>query len=51
MYKKLFLMILILCLLLCGCGAEDEAPAAPVATEFTAAGMHLTLTDAFAEKQ
>ena len=50
MNKKLFLMILTLCLLLCGCGAEDEAPAEPVAKEFAAAGLHLTLTDAFAEK-
>ena len=51
MYKKLFLMILTLCLLLCGCGAEDEVPAEPVAKEFTAAGLHLTLTEDFAEKQ
>lgn len=51
MYKKLFLMILTLCLLLCGCTAEEEVSDAPVPTEFTAAGLHLTLTDAFAEKQ
>ena len=51
MKKESLLMILLtLCLLLCGCAAEDEQPAAPVATEFAAAGMHLTLTDAFAEK-
>ena len=50
MYKKLLLMILTLCLLLCGCGAEDEAPAEPAAKEFVAAGLHLTLTDAFVEK-
>jgi hypothetical protein len=50
MYKKLFFMILTLCLLLCGCGADAEAPAEPVEKEFAAAGLHLTLTDAFAEK-
>ncbi len=51
MNKKLFLMILTLCLLLCGCGADEELPAEPVAKEFVGAGLHLTLTEDFAEKQ
>ena len=50
MYKKLFLMILTLCLLLCGC-AKEELPAEPVVKDFAAAGLHLTLTEDFAEKQ
>lgn len=51
MSKKPVFMILILCLLLCGCTSKDEPSTEPVATEFIADGMHLTLTDAFSEKQ
>lgn len=50
MKLKLFPVLLALCLLLCGC-AKDDAPVGPVAAEFSAAGMHITLTDAFTEKQ
>lgn len=50
--KKTILMILLtLCLLLCGCQTQDEEPAAPVLQDFSAAGMNLTLTEDFAEKQ
>lgn len=48
---KLFSILLALCLLLCGCTAEEEPPAEPIPTDFAAAGMHLTLTEDFAEKQ
>lgn len=41
-------ILLALALLLCGCTAEEPAPVEPVATDFSAAGMTLTLTDAFA---
>ncbi len=51
MNKKLLLILLTLCLLLCGCTAEEEQPAEPVAKEFVAAGLHVTLTEAFTEKQ
>lgn len=50
MMKKLMFLILTLCLL-CGCSAKEEVPAEPVAKEFVAAGLHLTLTEEFAEKQ
>lgn len=49
--KSLLILLLTLCLLLCGCGGEDKVPAEPVEKEFTAAGLHLTLTESFAEKQ
>ena len=51
MKLKLLPMLLALILLLCGCAAEEEVPAGPVAAEFSASGMHITLTDEFAEKQ
>lgn len=51
MKTKLFPILLALCLLLCGCGGNEEPPAPPAETEFTAAGMHLTLTEEFTEKQ
>lgn len=48
--KSLLMLLLTLCLLLCGC-SEEEVPAEPVEQAFTAAGLHLTLTDEFTEKQ
>ena len=50
MMKRLMFLILTLCLL-CGCSAQEELPAEPVAKEFSAAGLHLTLTEEFAGKQ
>lgn len=51
MKTKLFSILLAMCLLLCGCAAEEEPVAEPVPVDFAAAGLHLTLTDEFAEKQ
>jgi len=49
MRLKLFSIVFAL-MLLVGC-AEETAPAEPVAQDFSKAGMTLTLTDAFAEKE
>ena len=50
--KKTLLMILVaFCLLLCGCQAKSDEPVLPVAQDFSAAGMTLTLTEDFAQKQ
>lgn len=51
MKTKLFSILLTLCLLLCGCAAEEEQPTPPAEIDFAAAGMHLTLTEEFTEKQ
>ena len=51
MKTKLFPILLALSLLLCGCTSAPAEPEAPTPTDFAAAGMHLTLTDAFTEKQ
>ena len=51
MKLKYIPMLLALALLLCGCAGEPAEAAAPVPADFAAAGMHLTLTDAFTEKQ
>lgn len=50
MKTKLLSILLALLLFLCGCAAEEELPAAPIDTDFAAAGMHITLTDEFTEK-
>lgn len=50
MKRKLFPILAALILLLCGCTADDTS-AEPVAKAFSRAGMTLTLTDAFAEKE
>ena len=42
--------LLLAVLMLCGC-VGSPAPAEPVAAEFSKAGMTVTLTDAFAEKE
>ena len=44
-------LLLALALLLCGCTSQPAEETVPVPTDFAAAGMHLTLTDDFAEKQ
>ena len=50
--KKTVLMILaVVCLLLCGCRSKNDEPVMPVAKTFSAAGMNLTLTEDFGEKQ
>ena len=51
MKLKLFPILLALTLLLCGCVQQPTEEAAPVPTDFAASGMHITLTDAFTEKQ
>lgn len=50
MKLRLFSMILALAMLLTGCAAESE-PAVPAALEFSKAGLTVTLTDAFYEKE
>lgn len=50
MKLRLFSIILALAMLLTGCAAESE-PAAPAALEFSKAGLTVTLTDAFYEKE
>ena len=50
MKKKILFILLSLCLMLCGC-AEEEEPVGPAAKEFVSAGLHVTMTDAFTEKQ
>ena len=49
MKLKLLPLLLALTMLLCGCAAE-ATPAEPVAQTFDRAGMHITLTDGFIEK-
>ena len=48
--KSKLIPLLLAVLLLCSCTAE-AVPAEPVATDFSKAGMTVTLTDAFAEKE
>ena len=50
MKLKLFPLLLALVWLLCGCSVSEPAPAEPVAQTFGKAGMSITLTDAFYEK-
>lgn len=50
MKYKLFSIILALALLLTGCTAADTEPAPPAAQDFGKAGMTITLTEEFYEK-
>ena len=50
MKLKLIPLLLALALLLCGCSTETE-PAAPAEQTFSVAGMNITLTEAFYEKE
>ncbi|MBQ3010474.1 MAG: hypothetical protein IJD81_04735 [Oscillospiraceae bacterium] len=51
MKHKLFPILLALVLLLTGCSAAETEPAPPAAQEFAKAGIHLTLTEEFYEKE
>lgn len=50
MMKLKLIPLLLAVLMLCGC-ASEATPAEPVAADFSKAGMTVTLTDAFAEKE
>lgn len=51
MKMKLFSLILALAMLMTGCTAAEAEPSEPVAQDFSKAGMTITLTDAFYEKE
>ena len=51
MKRTLFSVMLAAMLLLCGCSTAEEEPVAPAAVDFGRAGMTVTLTDEFFEKE
>lgn len=51
MKTKLFSIMLTLVLLLTGCAAAETEPAAPAAQDFSKAGLTVTLTEEFYEKE